>query len=82
MSQLQQRYYFANKGQSSQGYGFSGGHVGLGLLNDLIFNCNDPVSQQGHIHKRWGLELQYIFGSGGVGTAFNKPLPPGADAKS
>ena len=22
-----QRYYFANKGPSSQGYGFSGGHV-------------------------------------------------------
>ena len=22
-----QRYYFANKGQSSQGYGFSTGHV-------------------------------------------------------
>ena len=25
--QLLQRYYFANKGLSSQGYGFSSGHV-------------------------------------------------------
>ena len=24
-----QRYYFANKGPSSQGYGFSSGHVGM-----------------------------------------------------
>ena len=28
-----QRYYFANKGPSSQGYGFSSGHVWMGELN-------------------------------------------------
>ena len=27
MTNLDQRYYFANKGPSSQGYGFSSGHV-------------------------------------------------------
>ena len=26
-----QRHYFANKGPSSQGYGFSSGHVTVGL---------------------------------------------------
>ena len=28
-----QRHYFANKGPSSQGYGFSSGHVWMGELN-------------------------------------------------
>ena len=28
-----QRYYFANKGPSSQGYGFSSGHVWMGELD-------------------------------------------------
>ena len=28
-----QRHYFANKGPSSQGYGFSSGHVWMGELD-------------------------------------------------
>ena len=30
-----QRHYFVNKGPSSEGYGFSSGHVRVGLLRKL-----------------------------------------------
>ena len=32
-NQYQQRHYFANKGPSSQGYGFSSGHVWMWKLD-------------------------------------------------
>ena len=34
------------------------------------YTCNDPVSRQGHIHRYWRFELQYVFWSGG-GAQFN-----------
>ena len=30
---LKSRHYFVNKGQSSQGYGFSSGHIWVGELD-------------------------------------------------
>ena len=40
---LKQRYYFANKGASSQGYGFSSGHVWM-----WESNC-----EEGWVQKNW-----------------------------
>ena len=34
-----QRYYFANKSPSSQGYGFSSGHVKLSTEELMLLNC-------------------------------------------
>ena len=57
-----QRYYFADKGPSSQGYGFSSGHVWMweldceeswGLKNwcfwtVVLENCGEPVRHSAH----------------------------------
>ena len=34
-----QRYHFAKKGPSSQGYGFSSGHVWMRELDCMLLNC-------------------------------------------
>ena len=64
---LKSRYYFANKGPSSQGYGFSSGQVWmweLGLWRKLsakelmLLNCGvgeDSWESNSHIHT-WPLE--------------------------
>ena len=51
-----QRYYFANKGPSSQGYGFSSGHVWMGELD-----C-----EESWVPKNWcflSVVLEKIVGS-------------------
>ena len=39
-----QRHYFANKGPSSQGYGFSSGHVWMGLWGGKESDTTEQLS--------------------------------------